>query len=109
MKLKYICTAGLVLSLGCTKLDQKLNDSFTTPGGSSSDINALLTGTYNSMNALMHSQERLFSLQETTTDEALIPVRGGDWDDNGTWRVMHTHTGQPFTFRLKIHLTYWVN
>lgn len=101
MKLKYICTAGLVLSLGCTKLDQKLNDSFTTPGGSSSDINALLTGTYNSMNALMHSQERLFSLQETTTDEALVPVRGGDWDDNGTWRVMHTHNWTTIHVQIK--------
>jgi hypothetical protein len=31
-------------------------------------------------------------LQETTSDEALIPVRGGDWDDNGVWRVLHAHT-----------------
>jgi hypothetical protein len=91
MTLKYIFTAGLVLSLGCTKLDQKLNDSFTTPGGSNSDVSALLTGAYNSMNSLMHAQDQLFSLQETTTDEALIPVRGGDWDDNGVWRVLHAH------------------
>lgn len=92
MTLKYILTAGLVLSLGCTKLNQQLNDSFTTPGGSgSSDVNALLTGAYNSMNGLMHAQDQLFSLQETTTDEALIPVRGGDWDDNGVWRVLHAH------------------
>lgn len=44
------------------------------------------------MNGLMHSQDMMFSLQETTTDEALIPVRGGDWDDNGVWRVLHAHT-----------------
>jgi starch-binding outer membrane protein, SusD/RagB family len=93
MTLKYIITAGLLLSLGCTKLNQKLNDSFTTPGGTgSSDVNALLVGTYNSMTGLMHAQDRLFSLQETVTDEALIPVRGGDWDDNGVWRVLHAHT-----------------
>jgi len=92
LQYKYIFTAGLVLSLGCTKLDQSLNDSFTTPGGSgSSDVAALLTGAYNSMNGLMHAQDQLFSLQETTTDEALIPVRGGDWDDNGVWRVLHAH------------------
>jgi len=92
MKVKYISIAGLVLAMGCTKLDQKLNDSFATPGGNSSDVAALLTGTYNSMNSLMHGQDQMFSLQETVTDEALIPVRGGDWDDNGVWRVLHSHT-----------------
>ncbi|OQP65802.1 hypothetical protein A3860_14485 [Niastella vici] len=102
MTLKYIFTAGLVLSLGCTKLDQKLNDSFTTPGGTgSSDVNALLTGAYNSMAPLMHNQDRLFSLQETTTDEALIPVRGGDWDDNGVWRVLHAHTWTTIHTQIK--------
>jgi hypothetical protein len=92
MKLKYISIFGLVLSMGCTKLDQKLQDSFSTGGAGSSDVAALLTGAYNSMNGLMHSQDMMFSLQETTTDEALIPVRGGDWDDNGVWRVLHAHT-----------------
>jgi hypothetical protein len=90
MKLRYISILGLVLVMGCTKLDQKLQDSFNQPGGGST-ASALLTGAYNSMNALMHNQDMLFSLQETTTDEALIPVRGGDWDDNGVWRVLHTH------------------
>lgn len=103
MTLKYIFTTALILSLGCTKLDQKLNDSFTTPGGSSgsSDVAALLTGAYNSMNGLMHSQDLLFSLQETTTDEALIPVRGGDWDDNGVWRVLHSHTWTTIHTQIK--------
>lgn len=102
MTLRYIFTAGLLLSLGCTKLDQKLNDSFTTPGGTgSSDVTALLTGAYNSMAPLMHSQDRLFSLQETTTDEALIPVRGGDWDDNGVWRVLHAHTWTTIHTQIK--------
>lgn len=102
MTLKYIFTVGLLLSLGCTKLNQKLNDSFTTPGGTgSSDVAALLTGAYNSMAPLMHAQDRLFSLQETTTDEALVPVRGGDWDDNGVWRVLHAHTWTTIHTQIK--------
>jgi len=93
MRTKYILTLGLVFLLGCTKLEQNLNDSLTTPGASgNSDVAALLTGAYNSMNGLLHAQDQLFSLQETTSDEALIPVRGGDWDDNGVWRVLHAHT-----------------
>jgi hypothetical protein len=92
MKLKYISLAGIVLMMGCTKLEQRLEDSFNQPGSGSGSAAALLTGTYNSMNGLFHAQDQLFSLQETVTDEALIPVRGGDWDDNGVWRVLHTHT-----------------
>lgn len=102
MTLKYIFIGGLLLSLGCTKLDQKLNDSFTTPGSTgSSDVSALLVGTYNSMAPLLHGQDRLFSLQETVTDEALIPVRGGDWDDNGVWRVLHAHTWTTIHTQIK--------
>jgi hypothetical protein len=40
----------------------------------------------------LHAQDLLFSLQETTSDEALVPTRGGDWDDNGAWRVLHAHS-----------------
>lgn len=91
MKLKYISIAGLVLAMSCTKLEQKLEDSFTKPGSNTATTDALLVGAYNSMNGLLHAQDQLFSLQEVTTDEALVPVRGGDWDDNGVWRVLHTH------------------
>jgi hypothetical protein len=92
MKLRYIVIALLVFGLSCTKLEQRLEDSFNQPGAGGGSAEALLTGAYNSMNGLMHAQDQLFSLQETTTDEALIPVRGGDWDDNGVWRVLHAHT-----------------
>jgi starch-binding outer membrane protein, SusD/RagB family len=91
MRLKYITIACVTLSLSCTKLDQKLEDSFSQPGNNSSTTEDLLVGAYNSMNGLLHAQDQLFSLQEVTTDEALVPVRGGDWDDNGVWRVLHTH------------------
>lgn len=92
-KNKYIICFVFSGLMGCTKLDQKLQDSFTTSASSGgSDVSALLNGAYNSMNGLLHSQDQLFSLQETTSDEALIPVRGGDWDDNGVWRVLHSHT-----------------
>jgi starch-binding outer membrane protein, SusD/RagB family len=101
MKLRYIPIACLVLSLGCTKLDQTLEDSFNQPGSGSGSAEALLTGAYNSMNGLLHAQDQLFSLQETTTDEALIPVRGGDWDDNGAWRVLHAHTWTPIHSQFK--------
>lgn len=101
MKLRYITTIGLVFTMGCTKLDQNLQDSFSNPASNTSTVGALLTGAYNSMTGLMHSQDRMFSLQENTTDEALVPVRGGDWDDNGVWRVLHAHTWTPIHSQFK--------
>ena len=95
MKIKssiLISSALTVLFSGCTKLEQKLQDGLTTnPSGGGVAVSTLLTSAYNSMNGLLHSQDRIFSLCETTTDEALIPTRGGDWDDNGVWRVLHAH------------------
>ncbi len=92
-KNKLIISFLFASTFGCTKLDQKLQDSFTSsPNSGNADVTALLNGAYNSMNGLMHSQDQMFSLQETTSDEALIPTRGGDWDDNGVWRVLHAHT-----------------
>lgn len=90
---KFILSIVLTSTLCCTKLEQRLEDGFVSaPATGNTDVGALLTGAYNSMNGLMHSQDLMFSLQETTSDEALIPTRGGDWDDNGVWRVLHAHT-----------------
>ena len=53
------------------------------------------------MNGLWHDQGQLFSLEETTTDEALVPARGGDWDDNGVWIVLHAHTWDALHVQVK--------
>lgn len=37
------------------------------------------------------SQGMMFSLDEMSTDALVGPNRGGDWDDNGTWRQLHIH------------------
>src|SRR5688500_9237402 len=95
MKIKHITIISVGLLCGCSKLDQKLNDSFVVGPGATGNVPALLTSAYNAMNNLVHNQERLFNLQETTTDEALVPTRGGDWDDNGVFRVLHAHTWTP--------------
>ena len=102
MKLKYISIVAIGLLAGCTKLDQRLNDSFAVGGGSGDiDVNALLNSAYNSMTDIFHNQERIFNLQETTTDEALVPTRGGDWDDGGVFRVLHGHTWTPIHVHFK--------
>ncbi len=78
---------------GCTKLDESLNSTLTsaqvsaTPGSTA----GLMAAAYADLTGLLHGQDQLFSLQENTTDESLVPTRGGDWDDNGVWRVLHSH------------------
>jgi len=78
---------------GCTKLNENLNSTLTsaevsaTPGSTA----GLVQAAYADLTGLLHSQDQLFSLQENATDESLVPTRGGDWDDNGVWRVVHSH------------------
>ena len=85
--------AVAVLS-SCTKLDEKLKSTLTSaqvaaqPG--STDL--LVAGAYSDLGGLFTSQDLLFSLEENASDESLVPTRGGDWDDNGVWRVVHNHT-----------------
>src|SRR3954471_25049443 len=87
-----ICAVAVLA--GCTKLDESLKSTFTSgqvaeqPG--STDL--LVAGAYTALAALMHNHDRLFSLEENTTDESLVPTRGADWDDNGVCRVVHAHT-----------------
>src|SRR5687768_14848902 len=96
MKLKNISIIAIVVLAGCTRLEQKLNDAFPVgPEAGSAEVAALLTSSYNSLNNLVHNQERIFLLNEVTSDEALVPTRGGDWDDGGVFRVLHSHTWTP--------------
>lgn len=102
MKIKHLIIIATVTLAGCTKLNQKLNDSFEVGAGTSDvDVDALLNSAYNAMNNLVHNQERIFNLSVVTTDEALVPTRGGDWDDNGVFRVLHRHTWTPIHVSIK--------
>ncbi len=92
-----ICTFhfGTAFS-GCTKLDETLNSTLTSEQAASSlgstGTDLLLRAAYADLAGPFHSQDLIFSLQENTTDESLVPTRGGDWDDNGVWRVLHNHS-----------------
>lgn len=86
----------VVAMSGCSKLDESLNASLTNSQVSSSLGSAgtglLLAAAYSDVGGPLTSQDQLFSLEENSTDESLVPTRGGDWDDNGVWRVVHSHT-----------------
>jgi hypothetical protein len=85
----------LLAAMGCTKLDENLNSGFTRDQAASAlgtaGVGLLLQAAYNDLATPFTNQDRLFSLEENTADESLVPTRGGDWDDNGVWRVLHSH------------------
>lgn len=39
----------------------------------------------------------IYDYNTFTTDEAIIPIRGGDWYDGGLWKICTTTAGQHLT------------
>lgn len=93
-KLSTIILALSVVTVGCTKLDENLNGQLNETqvgGGGSANTAALLNGIYDNIRGTFQDQAGVYALEEMTTDELIGPTRGGDWDDNGAWRVLHAH------------------
>lgn len=83
----------------CTKLDEEILDEASVAGltdkqlaeGTIAPVYSVLPGLF------QHTQ--YFALQEISTDEAILPYRGGtDWGDNGIYISLHQHvttSGDP--------------
>lgn len=93
MKYKLIILTALVIAAGCTKLEEKLGSQTTAGSGGGGGVTAanILAGTYDAMRGPYQDQSRVWAAQQHTSDETIGPTRAGDWDDNGVWRVLHTH------------------
>jgi starch-binding outer membrane protein, SusD/RagB family len=92
MKQYKILIYSLFFILGlaaCTKLDEKFESELEQT--SNLPVADLLRSAYNSMASPFMSHERLWAAQQHTSDETIGPTRGPDWDDNGVWRVLHSH------------------
>lgn len=83
---------GVSIIHSCTKLKEKVLDESSAVGlteqqvaeGNIAPVYALLPALYQHTN--------LFALQEISTDEAILPYRGGtDWGDNGIYLSLHRH------------------
>ncbi len=77
----------------CTKLDEKLGSTITKGQADSViQVASLLKSAYDALQLPYQDQSNFWALQEMPSDEAVAPTRGGDWDDNGAWRSLKTHT-----------------
>ena len=84
----FLCS---ILTLSCTDLEEQLRSEMEESVTGNIDPGQLLIGAYNTLNGPYQHDNR-WCLQELSTDAAIAPTRGGDWDDNGTHRAIHLHT-----------------
>ena len=75
----------------CTDLDETLRSELEESATGNINPAGLLISAYSSLNN-PYQQDNRWCLQELSTDAAIAPTRGGDWDDNGTHRAIHLHT-----------------
>lgn len=93
-KLPIILTVAsmLMITNACTDLKEQVLDE--TLGSTLTDeqtANGLIAPVYALLPEL-HTHTKYFALQEISTDEAILPYRGGtDWGDNGIYLALHAH------------------
>ncbi|MEO6358720.1 MAG: RagB/SusD family nutrient uptake outer membrane protein [Ferruginibacter sp.] len=86
-------TAMLAFTTSCTKLNEKvLDESLVTTGLTDQQIaDGLIAPVYARLPDI-YRHTTYFALQEISTDEAILPYRGGtDWGDNGIYLSLHKH------------------
>jgi len=92
----------MAFSFSCTDLKEQILDESLSGGVLQSDIiRGSVAPAYASLpDMFLHT--RYFALQEISTDEAILPYRGGtDWGDNGIYIDLHRHTVTPSHVRVK--------
>ncbi|MBD2702478.1 RagB/SusD family nutrient uptake outer membrane protein [Spirosoma sp. BT702] len=96
IKLLLGCSALVLASQACTDLSETTYDVIPTSGtfGSTAGQQAALIGPlYNGLGDYYGNMSNL----NTTTDEQIVPTRGGDWKDSDNWKRLYQHTWDPVT------------
>ncbi|MEZ4686678.1 MAG: hypothetical protein R3B47_11605 [Bacteroidia bacterium] len=75
-----------MITPSCTNLDEEVFSDFTSDNFPQNDeqLTAFLGAAYTSLYGLLN-HNAIFSLNEVSSDEILIPQRGSDWFDGGQW------------------------
>jgi hypothetical protein len=102
MKNKFLSKITLVglltvfFSQSCTDLDERVYSDLTDQNFPTTEAEFIsaLGATYTSLYG-WGNHNSIFSLQEVSSDEAMIPQRGSDWFDGGVWLRVHRHQYTP--------------
>jgi hypothetical protein len=89
---RFLMLGVVTLSMGCTKLVEKVLDESSSSGLTEKQIaDGIIAPVYAPLPSLFQHTV-YFALQEISTDEAILPYRGGtDWGDNGIYLSLHRH------------------
>jgi hypothetical protein len=93
MKLRFLLApALLMLGQNCTSLTEVPHDALTPETAFKTDpeILAGVAGVYAGLRAV--EWVGFITLEDLTTDAAIVPTRGNDWYDNGQWLDLHRQT-----------------
>ncbi|MFY7839273.1 MAG: RagB/SusD family nutrient uptake outer membrane protein, partial [Lacibacter sp.] len=82
----------LLAAVGCTKLNEQILDESSVTGQTDKQIADGLIAPVYALLPTIYTHTNYFALQEISTDEAILPYRGGtDWGDNGIYISLHRH------------------
>src|SRR5262245_668680 len=83
-----------MLTNSCTKLDTRVYDQVTNFWQNEAKIAAGVAPSYAGLRNFAGAND-VYSLNELSSDEIIVPTRGADWEDNFMWREMWKHEWTP--------------
>jgi hypothetical protein len=86
----FVAISALMVS--CTNLEEELRSTVDSSVRDETVTPQQLLNTVYIDLELFSDPAIYFAMQEHSSDELIGPTRGGDWDDNGQWRQMHSQT-----------------
>src|SRR5258706_6511120 len=90
IKIPLVLFLALIF-FSCTKLKENFRGELETVNTANITATDLLKSAYSALNDPFQTGD-LWHSQEQTSDETIAPTRGPDWDDNGAWRALFSHT-----------------
>jgi hypothetical protein len=87
--LPILAAASIAVS-SCTKLHENLTSTLN-PADANKFSNLFLQSAYNDIGAVYEDPSNIDQLNEVSTDESFIPIRGTDWFDGGYHVSLHQH------------------
>jgi hypothetical protein len=83
---------GMSTLVGCSDLNEKILDEYNAAGLTDKQAADGMIAPVYAVLPTIFQHTTLFALQEISTDEAILPYRGGtDWGDNGIYLSLHKH------------------
>lgn len=92
MNWMLVLAAIMLVSSACTKLKEDVLDESSITGQTEKQKAEGVIAPVYALLPTLFTHTVYFALQEISTDEAILPYRGGtDWGDNGIYIAMHSH------------------